>query len=181
MSRQLFTLAFPETSPGARAWMDGVRAEHDQDFARRVAPHFTLVFGDSSVPEEDYLQHVRTVASTAAPFPFACRRAVTGTDHQDETGYAFLVPDTGDSDILELRNQLHTGPFSGLLRVDIPYVPHITVGRFASVEAAGQICDSLNASGIEVSGRITALTVVAMDTQGTIQEIQAIPLSGSAA
>ncbi len=80
---------------------------------------------------------------------------------------------------MTLRNHLHTGPFSGLLRPDIPYVPHITVGRFASVEAARQVCDSLNASGIDVSGRISALTIVAMDAQGTIQEIQAIPLSGS--
>ncbi|MEZ6001644.1 2'-5' RNA ligase family protein [Hyphomonas sp.] len=181
MSRQLFTLAFPETSAGARAWMDRVRAEHDRDFANRVAPHFTLVFGDNSVPEAEYLQHVRTVAEAVAPFPFACTRAVTGTDHQDETGYAFLIPDTGDGDILELRNQLHTGPFSGLLRADIPYVPHITIGRFASVEAAGKVCDSLNTFGIDVSGRITALTIVAMDTQGTIQEIQAISLSRSKA
>jgi 2'-5' RNA ligase len=179
MSRQLFTLAFPETSLGARTWMDRVRAEHDQDFASRVAPHFTLVFGDSSVPEADYLQHVRTVAGAAAPFPFTCRRAITGTDHQDDTGYAFLAPDTGNSEIVKLRNHLHTGPFSGLLRPDIPYVPHITVGRFAGVKAARQVCDSLNASGINVSGRITALTIVAMDTQGTLQEIQAIPLSGS--
>ena len=178
MSRQLFTLAFPETSPGTRDWMNRVRAKHDRDFVNRVAPHFTLVFGDDSVPEADYLQQVQTIARATAPFPFACRRAVIGTDHQDDTGYAFLAPDTGNSEILKLRRDLHTGPFSGLLRPDIPYVPHITVGRFASVETARQICDSLNASSIDVSGRITSLTIVAKDTHGSIQEIQVIPLSG---
>ena len=178
MSRQLFTLAFPETSPGTRDWMNRVRAKHDRDFVNRVAPHFTLVFGDSSVPEADYLQHVRTVARAAAPFPFACRRAITGMDHQDDTGYAFLAPDTGNSEILKLRNDLHTGALSGLLRPDIPYVPHITVGRFARVEAARQVCDSLNTSGIDVSGRIAALTVVAMQADGSIDQIARAPLGG---
>ena len=176
MSRALFTLALPEFALGVRDWVDHVRATHDRDFASRVGPHFTLVFGDSSIDQAAYLAHVREVAGAAAPFPFACRRAEVGTDHQSDTGYAFLVPDEGHRDLMDLRAVLHTDIFAPLLRRDIPYSPHITVGRFDSVDTARPTCDALNVSGIDVSGRITALTVVAMQADGSIDEVASFPL-----
>ncbi len=176
VSRVLFTLALPEFAPGAREWVDHVRAKHDRAFADRVGPHFTLVFGDMSLDQDAYIAHVRKIAGAAAPFPFACRRAEVGTDHQNDTGYAFLVPDVGHSETLGLRTALHTGIFAPLLRLDIPYRPHITVGRFDHFDAARPICDSLNTSGVDVSGRIAALTVVAMQPDGRIDEIARAPL-----
>ena len=179
MSRALFTLALPDLAPDIREWVRQVRAAHDPAFASRVGAHFTLVFGDTSVDPAAYLAHVRTVAAAGAPFPFACRRAEVGTDHQDDTGYAFLVPDEGRSDIVSLRAALHTGILARLLRPDIPYVPHITVGRFDSVALAAEACGALNASGIDVSGRITALTVVAMQADGRIDEVERFPLGAN--
>nr|WP_321511875.1 2'-5' RNA ligase family protein [uncultured Hyphomonas sp.] len=178
MSRALFTLALPEFAPGAREWVNHVRAAHDREFAGRVDPHFTLVFGNTSLDQDAYLAHVREVAGASAPFPFSCRKAEVGTDHQNDTGYAFLVPDVGHSEILGLRTALHTGIFAPLLRPDIPYRPHITAGRFDRVDAARPVCDTLNASGIDVSGRITALTVVAMQADGRIDEVASAPLGG---
>ena len=180
MNRALFTLALPEFAPGAREWVDRVRVTHDREFADRVGPHFTLVFGDTSIDQEAYLAHVGEVAGAATPFPFACRRAEVGTDHQNDTGYAFLVPDAGHSELLDLRAALHTGLFAPLLRLDIPYNPHITVGRFERVGPARPICDAQNASGIDVSGRITGLTVVAMQPDGRIDEVAGFPLGARA-
>jgi len=176
MSPALFTLALPEMASGVREWVGQVRAAHDPEFASRVGPHFTLVFGDTSLDQDAYLAHVREVAGAAAPFPFACHRTEVGTDHQNDTGYAFLVPDAGHRELLDLRAALHTGLFAPLLRLDIPYSPHITVGRFDSVGSARPICDALNASGIDVSGRITGLTVVAMQADGRIDEVAGFPL-----
>jgi 2'-5' RNA ligase len=177
MTRQLFTLAVPETGPEARRWLKATRDTFDPSFAERVAPHFTLVFGSSPADETVYLEHVREVARHATPFSFACKRAVVGTDHQNESGYVFLVADEGNSSILSLRDTLHKGPFSDLLRLDIPYIPHITVGRFTSLNSAKQACDTINAAGIDIKGDIGSLTVVAMDNQGVIPEVMTIPLS----
>lgn len=177
MSRQLFTITFPVAGPDAVRWLDGVRAEHDRDFAGRVGPHFTLVFGSNSISETAYLDHVRQVAAVHTGFPFVCRRTAIGTDHQNDTGYVFLVPDEGNSDIRKLRDRLHSGPFEPLLRLDIPYIPHMTLGRFASIASAKRTCDSLNAQDILIPGRIDALTVVAMEESGLIREIAAFPLT----
>ncbi len=45
----------------------------------------------------------------------------------------------GKEQIEELHNILYTGPLLQFLKEDIPYIPHVTVGRKESAELAAEV------------------------------------------
>lgn len=51
------------------------------------------------------------------------------------------------------------GPLSAHLRLDLPYIPHITIGTLAERHAAKQLCDQLNRAGLGIHGSVNSLTV----------------------
>src|SRR5262245_52203029 len=105
------------------------RARHDPEFCHLVAPHYTLAFGCEAIAEESYVQHVAEIAAATAPIRFACRYAALGADDVDDMAYVFLVPDEGNAAIARLHDRIYSGPLAPHLRLDLPYVPHITIGR----------------------------------------------------
>lgn len=177
--KRLFALAIPEFRSADKHWLDQVRSQHDRGLASSISPHFTLVFDQSPLDNAAFLAHLRGVSRSVRPIDFICRRAVVGTDHQTDTGYAFLVPDEGNSAIFRFRDMLHTAELAGLERPDIPYFPHITIGRFCGAETARSACADLNRREIFLPGRISALTVVAAAGDGNIAEVATLPLAAT--
>ncbi|CGG07477.1 Uncharacterised protein [Streptococcus pneumoniae] len=51
----------------------------------------------------------------------------------------FLRVEKGKEQIEELHNILYTGPLLQFLKEDIPYIPHVTVGRKESAELAAEV------------------------------------------
>lgn len=173
--RTLYTLAYPALTVVDRQFLNAFRGMHDQDRAQLVAPHFTLLFGSSALTERDYLQHVQAIAETSTPLRFCCRYAMLGADDQDDTAYVFLVPDEGWSGLSLLHDRLYTGAMTPLLRLDLPFVPHITIGSLKDRSAAKQLCDDLNARGICIEGEVNRLSVVASDG-GALNNVASYPL-----
>ena len=178
MPRLLYTLAIPDLGEHDRRWIARIRAQHDARTAALVEAHFTLVFGCDDIDARVYLGYVEAAAREAAPFEAVCRRAVVGTDHADDTGYAFLVPDEGNSALLSLHDRLHTGPLAAKLRLDLPFIPHMTVGRLRSPREAKALCDDLNRAPICVRASIAALSVAAVENDA-LELIARYPLSAT--
>jgi 2'-5' RNA ligase len=171
----LYTLAYPTLSAQDRAFVDRFRNEHDVRYRDVVAPHFTLVFACSALPEVEYLQHVASVASHSPVIRFSCRYAMLGADDQSETAYVFLVPDEGYSGLSLLHDRLYGGLLRPHLRLDIPYIPHITVGTLSDRHRAKQLCDELNRKGFHINGSIESVSVGALEN-GRIQNRASYPL-----
>jgi 2'-5' RNA ligase len=163
--RTLYTLAYPLLPEADVTFMERFRREHDVPYCDVAAPHFTLIFGCSAVEEAKYLQHVQDVAKVSAAIRFSCRYAMLGTDDQDQTAYVFLVPDDGYSGISLLHDRLYIGVLAPYLRLDIPFIPHITIGTLADRHTAKQLCDGLNKRGLELHGCVNALTVGALENR----------------
>ncbi|MBT9457419.1 MAG: GNAT family N-acetyltransferase [Burkholderiaceae bacterium] len=161
--RTLYTLAYPTLTVADQQFLRAFRGKHDQDRVKLVVPHFTLLFGCKALPETDYLQHVQAAAKARAALRFCCRYAMLGADDEDDTAYVFLVPDEGWSDLSLLHDSLYAGAMAPWLRLDLPYVPHITIGSLNDRRAAKQLCDELNARGICIEGEVTELSVVARE------------------
>jgi hypothetical protein len=177
----LYTLAFPSLSASDSAFIEGFRAEHHGAQSKVVAAHFTMVFGCNSVAQAEYLRHVQGVAQTTGSVGFTCRYAMLGADNEDDAGYVFLVPDQGLAELSLLHDQLYTGILSSHLCMDIPFVPHITIGRLAERRTAKALCDTLNRRGIEIEGSVGSVTVGLLEN-GRIRglarfELQAQPSS----
>ena len=125
--RTLYTLGYPSLNDDDMSFIVRFRHEHDVRYRDVVAPHFTMAFGCNTVCELEYCQHVGAVAKANAPLHFSCRYAMLGSDDQDQTAYVFLVPDEGYSGFSLLHDRLYTGVLSSHLRLDIPFIPHITI------------------------------------------------------
>lgn len=174
--RTLYTLAYPTLSDAEADLIARFRAEHD---ARHtvVAPHFTMVFGCGAIAEAQYLQHVAAVARSSAPVNFCCRYAMLGTDDHGETACVYLVPDEGYSQLSLLHDRLYAGIMSPHLRLDIPFVPHITIGTLAERQVAKQLCDALNERGLHIQGAVSELAVGEL-MNGKVRNLASFKLEG---
>ncbi len=165
----LYTVAYIDVSPSAGALISDFRVEHDPH-VNVVGPHFTMVFGCKAVPEAEYNAHIAVVARSTKQIRFHCRYAMLGADDIDETAYVFLVPDEGNSSISLLHDRLYTGPLAEHLRLEFPYIPHITVASTQDWKLAKSLCDRLNSAGVDVQGTLRALTVGVLK-DGKLQSI----------
>jgi 2'-5' RNA ligase superfamily len=153
----IYTVAFPEIATDDMRWIQLIREQHDPQFAT-VDPHFTMVFGIRDLSEGVYLNHVAGVARLSREIYFTCRYAMVGADDADDTAYVFLVPDEGNASIALLHDQLYRGPFKPFLRLESPYIPHISIASMKDFTLAKELCDELNGRQVSFEGRTSALT-----------------------
>ncbi len=155
----LFTLAFPSFSGEGGQLVESFRRRHDLAQSDLVAAHVTLVFGSHVADEDAYLRHVEAVVSASPPIEFASRHAMLGTDEGSAAGLVYLAFDEGHSGLSLLHDRLHRGPLAELLRLDLPYVPHITVGRSSDRAEVKRWCDTWNDARIDLRGRVDRMAV----------------------
>ncbi len=56
----------------------------------------------------------------------------------------FLEVEGGKEQIEELHDMLYKGPLAQFLREDIPYIPHVTVGRKENAELAAEVAKDIH-------------------------------------
>jgi 2'-5' RNA ligase len=135
LAMSLLVLSYPGLSPGDYAWIQSIRAEHDTQY-EIVGPHFTFVFPVSGPDQEALVSHVRSEARGQARFSFALRCAVVVKDALSAYTHVCLAPDEEYSTMVKLHDRLYSGLLAAELRLDIPFLPHLTVGN----NADAQIC-----------------------------------------
>jgi len=178
MTGSLFTLAYPALSAADMAMIRAFRIEHDRAKVHKVEPHFTIAFGVPGVDDDHYLEHVRKIAAASHPITFHCRYAMLGADESGDTAYIFLVPDEGNSALSLLHDRLYAGLLASYLRIDVPFVPHITIGTCSERQKAKELCDELNGRGLSIAGTVEALTV-ALPADNMIKDLRSFKLGSS--
>ena len=176
MATRLFTLAYPLLSAADKAMIGEFRAVHDVRNALLVEPHFTLVYGTMGVAPDDYLKHVERIAASSHSFRFHCRYAALGANGNADTWHVYLVPDEGNSDLSRLHDRLYMGLLASHLRLDLQYVPHMTIGTCSDAEKAKALCDEVNAGALSIAGTIGSLTVTLL-VDSKIQNLQSFELA----
>ena len=159
----LYTVSYPEVAPEALSFMEQFRQVHDLPYRDVVAAHFTMVFGCKTIELPDYTKHVAAIARLSEPIRFSCKYAMLGTDDFDDIAYVFLVPDEGYAGISLLHDRLYTGLLRSFLKLEVPFIPHITIGTLKDRSAAKVLCDELNRNGVHIEGSLRALTIGALE------------------
>lgn len=104
--------------------IEKIRQKHDP-LHNLVPPHITLIFPfESEISNEELKQHIIEHIKGLEAFDIHANNVVT--NHKD---YLFLQIKEGKEKIITLHDRLYQGLLQTFLREDIPYVPHITVGR----------------------------------------------------
>jgi 2'-5' RNA ligase len=175
----LLVLAYPTLAPDDHAWIQAMRAEHDARLHGVVAPHITLVFplpADSTVAPAALVEQARRAAAGQSAIPIALRCAIVAPDAPGGDTLVFLVPDEGFGALVRLHDRLYAGPLAGALRLDLPFIPHITVARAADAWACKRLADEINARPLAIAGSVDALEVIAYDGR-VIQTIERVALA----
>lgn len=172
--KKIFTLAYPTLRPADAGFIEEFRRQHDSQ-QRLAKAHFTVAFGCAGLDEQAYLRHVEEVARSQAPIAFVCRYAMLGADTAQ--AYAYLVPDEGCSRLSRLHDALYRQMLAPALRLDIPYVPHITIGSSSNRALMKSLCDELNRGDIDIPGSVERLTVAALEN-GVLTDLTSFPLAG---
>lgn len=100
------------------------RKKHDPQ-AHLVEPHVTLVFPFDAEESDDLLiAHVEKIARITEPFDATLAQPV-----EVEDALVYMPLENGESEVRALHDRLYSGLLAPHLAPDIPYVPHMTIGK----------------------------------------------------
>jgi hypothetical protein len=90
--------------------------------------------------------------------------------------HLLLVPDEGFSALVKLHDALYTDMLAAELRLDVPYIPHITIGDHVDPYVLRSIATVINAQNICINGEIMALDI-SVYANNSIQTAERVPLA----
>ena len=175
----LVVLGRPIIAAADRAWIDALRGRHRGAlFEEGLGAHVTLVFPTRATDPTSATSHLATVAGETAPIDLTFRAAMPWLDRFSEETYIYLVPDGGNGALIRLHDYLYSGPFAEALRLDLPYVPHITLGRFGEAKLAKALVDDLNAQEIEIRARLDTVELFRLSESEPPRRLAEVALRG---
>jgi hypothetical protein len=155
----LLVVSYPEMAPEALAWIEAIRAEHHPRQVA-IAAHLTLVFPVARFDPPALIAEIQRQTAGSLPIPFILRCALPFRDLTSEATDVFLLPDEGFGAMVRLHDRLYAGMLAPALRLDIPFVPHLTVAHLTDPLAAKQLADRLNADSFAIPGILSSVDVV---------------------
>lgn len=171
----LLALSYPTLDQADHQWLQAIRLQHDKLYDV-VAPHFTLVFPTFGLEMKTFCAHIRRQVQGQPPIAIELRSAIVVKDALSEATQTFLVPDQGFSDLVKLHDTLYTGDLSAHLRLDIPFIPHITVATSPDPARCKRIADAINQQNIHISGTLHSIDIVE-HTNDVVTTLEQIALS----
>lgn len=126
--------------------IDAVCAKYDPVF-RLVGPHITLVFPfKSEIDNTEVIKHIDRVSKQ---YPLKDLELYGISRYGDE--YMFLNIKTGFKKLTSLHDILYNGILAEFKNQDIPYIPHVTVGRISNTELLNQAIRHTSSLNIHTS------------------------------
>ncbi len=156
-------LAYPHIEKKDYAWIQSIRAKHDERFYKVVEPHFTIVFPVFEIEEKIFINHAVSTAKKFKEFYFVLRCAQIVKDSFSDYTDVFLIPEEGYRIFVKLHDALYTGPIEKDLRLDIPFIPHIGIANNIDPCKCKTMADEINQKGVEIVGSIGKLDVVSFE------------------
>ncbi len=135
------------------------RREHNSLYGI-IGAHLTLVFSVPDMAYEVFAAEVRRQAAGVSAIDFCMRAATVNRDAIGGQYDAFLVPDEGNSAIIRLHDRLYSHVLAPHHRLDIPYVPHISIASSPDAQYVKRIVDEWNAQAFAIHGRIRHLDII---------------------
>ena len=160
---QLLIVAYPDLTQEDAEWLTSLRERYEELGRSILPPHFTLVFPLSGMSKSTLARHIKERVADSIRVQFALRCSILVKDDSSDNYFVMLVPDEGFSSIVKLHDRLYTGVLAPALRLDIPFIPHVTIGYSPDAQACKDIVDTLNREGFEIKGEIPRLDLVEIE------------------
>lgn len=175
----LVVLGRPRLKPADAAWITALRDRHGKGLAApEIGPHVTLVFPTDSTDASTATGHLAVVAGETPPLTLAFRCALPVPDPESGDTFIYLVPDEGLSALVRLHDRLYSGPFAEALRLDLPYIPHVTLARIAEAKLARALADDLNGQEPDIHARLETIELFRLDGREPARRLAELALRG---
>jgi 2'-5' RNA ligase len=158
---RLAVVAYPALSEGDRRWIERIRVRNDP-LALRIAAHFTLVF-PTEVAEAPLVAQVRNTLRFSESIPVVLRRAAVSPNVTAGNSYVSLLADEGHTELLARHDALYDSILAARRRRDIPFIPHVTVGRHELLQECEQVANQLNEQHRSVRARVDSVDIVEIE------------------
>jgi len=144
--------------------------------AALVQAHLTFVFPFPTALTALQLQtHVQRVVSRWPPIPVTFRRVRTEANE-----FLFLMASRGAASIKGLHDKLYTRSLAPHLRRDLPYEPHITIGRHADYDQLQRaLAEAEEQFGGEMGDVIREVDLLAVGRTGKISVVKRFALNSA--
>jgi 2'-5' RNA ligase len=167
-------LAYPTLAQQDFDWIQAIRRTHDRLFDA-VEPHFTIVFPTEKLSAPNLVGHTESKVCGQPKILFALTKALVIEDDSQNLFHAFLVPSIGRPEITALHDLMYTGVLASELRVELPFIPHITIATSKRQDIVQQLVEEFDDRDIEIKGVIESLTVSSYDGI-RVKDIKRVPL-----
>jgi len=166
-------VAYPNISQKSLNWIQNYRKENDPRFYSMVNPHFTIVFPISAFSKDDFVAEIKKQTEGLKKIDFEIKISTINQDISGGYYHEFLVPDKGYSDIIRLHDKLYSGVLAKHMRLDIDFIPHISIGNADDAQESKRRVDALNRQEIDIEGVIDILDIIEYDESSvwTIENI----------
>ncbi|MFH2056816.1 MAG: 2'-5' RNA ligase family protein [bacterium] len=171
----LIAISYPRLEKHDFDCIQSIRAEYEPNFDL-LDPHVTFVFETDDVEQSLFLEHLRPLITATPAIDFVMRSVSLVKDVGRERWFLLLIPDEGFSFMVRLHDRLYTGVLTPQLRIDIPFIPHITLGVFAEWMRGAGVRDELNAKSLAISGQLTSILIADYRTN-ELRPILEVPLA----
>ncbi len=169
----LHVVAYPELAPADYELIQSFRKEHNSLYTV-IGPHFTIVFSVPDMPAADFISEVKKQVGSTPPIRFCIRCAAINKDSFSNNYDAFLVPDEGFGRIFKLHDKLYSDKLLPYHRLDISYIPHISIANSTDPIPIKKIVDRLNEKDLAITGLISSLDIINYENRviTTIEKIK---------
>lgn len=127
----------------------------------------TLFFPSSEFSQDLFCEEMKKETENFKSFTAHFKTAILIPEKYENELKAtiFLVPDQGYEEIVKLHDKIYSGKFKSSLRLDIPFIPHITIGAGLELTTAKNLVDQLNSRQIDFFVKIDHFDIVKIEGQ----------------
>ena len=106
--------------------LDEIRRRHDPT-ADLIEPHMGVMFLiPDSVGEGTVVRHLEDILQRLQPFAIRFHGLTKSWDH-----WLFLTLQEGNAEVLQLYDEIYSGPIARYRYDDVEFIPHVAIGLFA--------------------------------------------------
>jgi 2'-5' RNA ligase len=171
----LLVIAYPEFNTTDYNQIQDCRASQDSLYFNIVEPHFTFVFPVPGMDEDRFIAEIESKAANTKSIQFILRSATIHKDAFSDYYHIFLVPDEGNGRMIRLHDKLYRGNLQSQLRLDIAYIPHITIGNSTDADKCKALAEQWNKEEFAFPGIIRQLSIVRFENT-MVTNLKNIPL-----
>lgn len=153
-----YAVAIPRFSKKDLARIEAYRRAHDSKTQARIPPHFTLVFG-IDCDKEFFISEIEKQVRGVRPIDFDLRVAALDLDPRTGHYLEHLVPEKGHAALVRLHDRLYAQAFTPHQRLDLGYVPHITIGHCERPVKGKERVNKLNQEEFVIEGVVDRIDV----------------------